>query len=333
MADQERLEAVAGAPPARPRLGTYVEPRQTPNALKEALEQASLADELGYDSIWLSQLANMEDGPTLAASYCSVTERVGIGVALVVIYSRHPTSTVQMATTLDSLSNGRFRLGLSVGHDVTVNWMWGLRPGPPVTAMREYVSIVRQSVESGTADVTGDSFTARWVYHGPRRAGLPILIGAIGPKMLELAGELGDGVLLWLASPAYIRDFVVPHVALGRARAGLGMEGFEVQAGFYVCMTHRVDTARDYLRKTLAFYSRLPPYRRMLEATGLGQEFAERRISDATLMEISGIGSGDDIREAVERYRQAGCTLPVMAPFPDRERRVPLTDLLRALRP
>jgi len=317
----------------RRRLGTYVEPRTTSTTLWDALAQASLAEELGYDSIWISQLANAEDAPTLATSYCSVTERVGIGVALVVIYSRHPTSTVQMATTLDALSRGRFRLGLGVGHQVTVNWMWGLESGPPAAAMREYATIVRQSIRTGSADLEGESFTARWVYAGQRREGLPILIGAAGPKMLELAGELGDGVLLWMASPNYIREHVIPHVCRGRARAGLGMEGFEIQAGLYVCLTHCAATARDYLRKTLGFYSRLPAYRRMLDASGFAQELADKRISDATLKQISGIGTDDDILEVVQRYRDAGCTLPVIAPFPDRERRVPITDLLKAVHP
>ncbi len=316
----------------RPRLGTYVEPRTTATLLSEAVRQAALAEELGYESVWVSQLANSEDAPTVAAAYACATETIGIGVALVVIYARHPTSAVQMATTVDTLSNGRFRLGLGVGHELTVNWMWGLHPGPPTTAMREYVTIVRQSLREGVANVEGTSFTARWKFSSPRRANLPILIAAIGPKMLELAGELGDGVLLWMASPRYIRECVIPHVRRGRERVGLGMDGFEVQAGVYVSMTSRPEDARDYVRRTLAVYGNLPPYRRMLDASGFDRDLAERRISDATVNELSGIGTEDDVLRAIQRYREAGCTLPVIAPIPDFEDRLPVSTLLEAAR-
>lgn len=312
------------------RLATYVEPRAS--SMAEALDQARLAEELGYESIWISQLADAEDAPTLAAAYACVTARVGIGVALVVVHSRHPTSTVQMACTLDAVANGRFRLGLGAGHELTVGWMWGLEPAPPVTAMREYVTIVRQAVRAGEVNVEGSTFTARWRYSSPRRPDLPILIGAMGPRMLELAGELGDGVLLWMASPTYIRERVIPHVRRGRERAGLGMDGFEVQAGLYVSITACPDQARDYVRRLLAGYSRIPPYRRMLDASGFARELADRRISAATIDELAGFGTEDDVRRAVERYREAGCTLPVIAPLPDHDGRVPISAMLEAAR-
>jgi len=312
------------------RLATYVEPRAS--SMTEALDQARLAEDLGYDSVWISQLANAEDAPTLAAAYACVTRSVGIGVALVVIHSRHPTSTVQMAATLDALSNGRFRLGLGVGHELTVSWMWGLQPGAPATAMREYVAIVRDSLRDGEANVEGTCFTARWKYGSPRRADLPILVGAMGPRMLELAGEVADGVLLWMQSPTFIRECVIPHVRRGRERAGLGMEGFEIQAGLYAGLTACPDKGRDYVRRLVATYSRIPPYRRMLEASGFAQELADRRISDATIDELAGFGTEDDVRRAVQRYRDAGCTLPVIAPLPDFDGRVPISRMLEAAR-
>jgi F420-dependent oxidoreductase-like protein len=323
----------ASAGSQKPRLATYVEPRTTATLLSEAVQQAKLAEELGYESIWVSQLANAEDAPTIATAYACATERVGIGVALVVIYARHPTSTVQMATTVDTLSNGRFRLGLGVGHELTVNWMWGLEPGPPTAAMREYVTIVRQTIREGEANVEGSSFTARWKFGSPRRADLPILIAAMGPRMLELAGELGDGVLLWMAPPRYIRECVMPHVRRGREKAGLGMEGFEIQAGLYVSLTSSPDQGRDYVRRMLSVYSRLPPYRRMLDAGGFAQDLAEKRIRDATVDELCGIGTEEDVRRAIERYREAGCTLPVIAPIPDFDNRVPISTMLEAVRP
>jgi len=107
------------------------------SSLAPAIERAKVAEHLGYDSIWASQLPPARDTPLVLASYAAATSRIGLGTAVMPIYTRHPTAMAQMALTLDEISGGRFRLGIGVSHQVTVESMWGLRLVHPVEAMRE----------------------------------------------------------------------------------------------------------------------------------------------------------------------------------------------------
>jgi len=143
--------------------------------------------------------------------------------------------------------------------------------GRPARAMREYVAIVRESLATGRAQFEGEHFTARWRYTAARRADVPIYLAALGPRMLELAGEVADGVIPWLTPPRYVAEHVLPAVARGRARAGRDLAGFEVVLPIPVCLTDDAGGARDVFRRTtLDFYARLPPYRRVFLASGLG---------------------------------------------------------------
>src|SRR5437588_5321163 len=189
-------------------------------SLPSSVERARVAEGFGYDSIWSSQLPPARDTSLVLAAYACATSSIGLGTAVLPIYARHPAAMGQMAATLDELSGGRFRLGIGVSHKVTVEGMWGLRLDRPVDAMREYVAIVRGLLAEGSASVEGEHFTARAAYGAPRRAGLPILVAALNPRMLELAGEVADGVALWMCSPGYIEREVIPRLCAGRERAG-----------------------------------------------------------------------------------------------------------------
>src|SRR4029077_15668986 len=126
------------------------------------------------------------------------------GTGVLPIYTRHPTAMVQMASTLDELTGGRFVLAIGIRQKVTVESMWGLKIQHPVDAMREYLTIVRAGIRDGSGGIDGEHFSAHWAYSAPRRADLPIMISALHPRMLELAGELADGVVLGWRSPAYV---------------------------------------------------------------------------------------------------------------------------------
>ena len=193
--------------------------------------------------------------------------------------------------------------------------MWGLRLENPVQAMREYVDIVRAALRDGASSIEGEQFTARWAYSAPRRAGLPILLSALNPRMLELAGEVADGVVLWMCSPAYVKEQVVPRVTAGRRIAGKPLEGFEIVAAVPACLTSDRPAALDVFRQTVARYAGLPYYRKMMDASGFKEELEEGRISEPMLDSLAGIGDERNVREAIARYREAGVTLPGVGPF------------------
>ncbi len=283
--------------------------------LETSVARAQAAERLGFESVWASQLPDARDAALVLAAYAHATEHVGLGTAVLPIYTRHPTAMAQMAATLDELSGGRFILGIGISHKVTVEGMWGLRLQGPVDAMREYLEIVRTSIRDGSCAIEGEHFTARWAYSGPRRPDLPIMISALNPRMLELAGERSDGVVLYMCSPSYIRDHVIPAVTAGRNKAGKSLEGFEIVAAVPVCLTTDRGAALDVFRQTVERYANLPYYRKMMDASGFSSALETGAISEAILDELAGIGDENQVRDAIRRYREAGATLPGAGPF------------------
>lgn len=283
--------------------------------LDESVARAQTAERLGFESVWTSQLPDARDASLVLAAYARATGRVGLGTGVIPIYTRHPTAMAQMAATLDELSGGRFILGIGISHKVTVESMWGLHLDNPVDAMREYLDIVRSSLRDGSAAAEGKHFTARWAYSAPRRADMRVMISALHPRMLELAGEQADGVVLWMCSPSYVRDRVIPRVAAGRAKAGKTMKGFEVVAAVPVSLTSDRAGAQAAFRQVVERYSNLPYYRRMMDASGFESELESGSISDRMLDELGGLGDESQVRDVVSRYRDAGVTLPCVNAF------------------
>jgi F420-dependent oxidoreductase-like protein len=309
-----------------PGIGAFI---SAGRSLDSALDRVRLADELGFESAFTTHIAG-RDSLSLLMAYASVTERVRLGTGVVPIFSRTPASMAQSAATIDEFSGGRMVLGIGVSHEITVENWYGAKIEKPVTQMREYASILR-AIFRGEAPPEGDFFTTRFQFMGyAARPDLPIYIAALSPNMLRLAGEIGDGVMLWLCNPDYIRDVVVPSVSEGRERAGKSLEGFDIVPAVTVALTNDVKAARATMRQELVTYASLPFYRAMLERSGFGEDLgafdegmqagdterAKAGLSDGLLESLAGLGSADDVRGAVERYRQAGATSPSIGGLP-----------------
>src|SRR5205807_3977388 len=138
--------------------------------LHESVLRAEMAERMGFRSVWTTQMPDARDASLVLAAYAHATQRIRLGTGVLPIYTRHPTAMAQMAASLDELSGGRFILGIGVSHKVTVEGMWGLQLEHPADAMREYLSIVRNSLADGSASADGKFFTARWSYSAPRRS-------------------------------------------------------------------------------------------------------------------------------------------------------------------
>ncbi len=188
-------------------------------SLERALERVKLADSLGFESVFTTHIAGAES-LTMLTAFATVSERVRLGTGVVPIYTRTPATMAQTAATIDALSGGRFTLGLGVSHRPVVEGWHGQTIDRPASEMREYVSIVR-AILQGESPPEGEKWRTSFALSGlPPRPELPIFIAALSPRMLRLAGEIADGVILWLCNPDYIRDVVVPEVSAGRERAG-----------------------------------------------------------------------------------------------------------------
>src|SRR4051812_14277137 len=196
-------------------------------SLDAAVQRVRLAEELGYEACYVTHIAGRES-LTLITIYASATERIRVGTGVVPIYTRTPATMAQTAATIDELSQGRMNLGLGVSHRPVVERWHGQTIDRPVAEMREYVTIVR-AILRGEEPPQGERWRTGFRLAGlDPRPELPIYVAALSPAMLRLAGEIADGVILWLCNPNYIREVVVPEVRAGRERAGKPAEGFDI---------------------------------------------------------------------------------------------------------
>jgi len=241
--------------------------------LAAGVDLARRAEAFGYDSVWVTHGSGRDSFLVLAA-YGAATTRVGLGNGVVPIYPRHPIAMAQAALTLSELTGGRFRLGIGVSHKASMETSLGLTLREPLAVTREYVGVLRGAL-GGTAAFEGRHYKVNWSLAIPERPPAPpIYLAALSRKMLELAGEIADGAVLWLCSPDYVRDVAVPALQRGRARAGKTLAGFEIVAAVPLAISDDAPGALAAFRGELARYLTLPFYRAMLEASGLGKELA-----------------------------------------------------------
>jgi alkanesulfonate monooxygenase SsuD/methylene tetrahydromethanopterin reductase-like flavin-dependent oxidoreductase (luciferase family) len=312
-------------------IGTFI---SVGRSLEKALERVRRADQLGFDSVYTTHTAG-RDSLSVLMAYASVSERVKLGSGVMPIFSRTPVATAQAAATIDEFSGGRMVLGIGVSHQVTVENWFDSKIEKPVSQMREYAGAVRALLRREPAP-DGKYFNTNFAFMGYEpRPDIPICIAGLSPNMLRLAGEIGDGVVLWLCGPAYIRDTVIPAVAEGRRRAGRGREGseldgFDVIAAVPSALTDDRAAAYDTMRRDLITYASLPFYRAMLERSGFADEIAAfdagmkssdpdralAGLSDRMLGELFAIGAADDVKAGVQRYLDAGATTAGVAAVP-----------------
>jgi alkanesulfonate monooxygenase SsuD/methylene tetrahydromethanopterin reductase-like flavin-dependent oxidoreductase (luciferase family) len=195
--------------------------------LAAAGDLARRADAAGYESVWVTHGVG-RDGLQVLSAYAHAAPRVGLGTGVLPIYPRHPVLLAQEALTLQEVSGGRLRLGIGVSHRPVMEGALGLEMGKPLEVAREYVAVLRQAL-TGRVQHTGPRYQVTWQSGVPRLpAPPPIYLAGLGTAMLELAGEIADGAVLWLCAPAYVREHALPAIRRGRERAGKPLDGFEI---------------------------------------------------------------------------------------------------------
>ncbi len=317
------------------------------------------ADRLGYACAWVAE-AYGSDAPTVLSWVGARTSRIDIGAAVMQIPARSPAMTSMTAATLDTLSGGRFRLGLGVsGPQVSEGWH-GVRFADPLGRTREYVDIVRMALARQTVAYAGEHFTLplpdgpgkalRLTVH-PVRPDVPVYLAAVGPKNLELAGEIADGWLAIFFSPEHSTD-LLEAVRTGARRAGKGtaedpLAGFDVVPTVPVVVDEDVERAARAVAPYAALYvggmgSREQNFYHRL-ACRMGFEEDARRIQDLYLAgqprdaaaavpfefidATSLIGSPERIASRIGRYADVGVTMLTVSSFAER-----LEDRLDMLR-
>src|SRR5438128_7083370 len=234
-----------------PRLGASL---PLPPDLEMCRRVAEHAEILGYESLWIADTGAGPDAFVVAALAAGVTRRVRLGTAVVPIYTRSLSVHAAGAGSVAQLAPGRFILGLGISSETIVDVWGGVPFRRPFTRMRETVAALRQMLAGERVTFEGKTVRARnFRLVSPPPEPVPIFIAALMPPMLELAGEIADGVILNFM-PVDAVPRMLAHVRAGAGRAGRDPAALEVVARFQTVVTDDVRTARDAIRQMMGPY-------------------------------------------------------------------------------
>jgi F420-dependent oxidoreductase-like protein len=228
-------------------------------------DEARAAARDGFASYWLSQI-NGPDALTALAVVGAETPGIELGTAIIPTYPRHPIALAMQALTVQAATGGRLVLGIGPSHRVAVEGAWGLSYTKPLAHTREYVAVLRDLLQGKAVSFAGEQLVARGQLAIDAEA-CPVLLAALGPRMLELAGTAADGTVTWMAGARTLRDHIVPAVVAAAQKAGRGRP--RVVAGLPICVTDDAAGARAHAAEKLGVYGTLPAYRAMLEREGV----------------------------------------------------------------
>ncbi len=222
--------------------------------LPEYVSMAQTAEAAGFDQFWVSNDLFLRSAPVILSAVAQATTRIQIGTGILNPYTIDPAEIAMMAATLDELSGNRFNLGMAAGAGDFLNWI-GLEQRKPLAAMRESIIAIRALLSGEHAEIDGT------VLHWNREAYLrfeaprvtPIYVGAMGPKMLKLAGELADGVLPLLFPPEHYFG-VRPLVDEGVALRDASLPELDFAVCIWVSLSDDVEAARRVLAQKIAYY-------------------------------------------------------------------------------
>jgi F420-dependent oxidoreductase-like protein len=273
------------------------------NLVDDVIDQVRRAHELGVAQIWLPQQQNY-DAISLAALVGAAVPGVRVGTFVVPINPRHPLLISALAQTAQAAVHGNFSLGLGLGARAIERQTFGTDWSNVITRLREYLTVLRSVFDTGAVDFHGSEISASpsWPVDVAGGTPIPIYVAAMGPKALQVTGELADGTLPYLAGPRTIGDFIVPTVANAAAEAGRPAP--RVIAAVPVLLSDDVEAARAITGEHLSFYEAIPSYRNVIAREGVDD-----------VAELAAIGSEDAALRQLRRYLDAGATDVVVSPI------------------
>jgi F420-dependent oxidoreductase-like protein len=261
-------------------------------------EDARWADDAGLASVWVPQIPDEFDALTAAALVGTTTARIEIGTAVVPIQPSHPIALARQTLSVQAVCEGRLALGLGVSHHWIIDEMLGLPYGRPVDTMRAYLDVLDEALAGpGPVDVENERFRIHNPLDITDLAPTSVLVAALGPRMLQLAGERTGGTILWMADEKAIASHVVPQIT--RAAEIAGRPTPRVVAGVPVCLCRNdeVETAVDRANRILAEAEISPNYQRLLD-TG-----DARNVGD-----ILAAGDETAVEKRLRAFGEAGAT-------------------------
>lgn len=230
------------------------------------LKNAQRIEALGFDSLWMATVYNY-DALTALSAFGAVTERIELGTCVVATHPRHPYAMAQQALTASAATQGRFTLGIGLSHKYVIEHEMGLSYERPAAHMREYLEVLVPLLRAGKVNYQGERFSTNASLQVPEAAQVPVLVAALGPAMLKLAGSRAEGTTLWLTGPKTIGTHSVP--VLHQAAAAAGRPEPRVVAGMPVLLTNDPQQGRSMIDQALKLYKNIPSYRAMMDREGV----------------------------------------------------------------
>lgn len=277
------------------RIGVMLGADQHARSVDDMVDVAQRVEAAGLDHVWMANIRSL-DAITTMTIVGRETQRIGVGTAVTPTYPRHPVAMAQQALTAALATNGRFTLGIGLSHQIVIENMYGLSYAKPANHMREYLDVLMPLLRGETVTYTGAHYNVRDIAIDiPGGTRLPVVVAALGPVMLKLAGTLTDGTNTWMVGPKTMANHIVKR--LGAAASAAGKPNPLVVGGFPVVVTRNAAAVKAALAEPLAIYGQLPSYRAMLDREGLSAP-----------TELAIVGDEAEVARQIERVRDAGVT-------------------------
>jgi 5,10-methylenetetrahydromethanopterin reductase len=284
------------------RIGLFFDEPVPPLQMVDRIVQA---EQDGFDSYWMSHIFTF-DALTVLALAGARTSRIELGTSVVPVYGRHPFALAQQALTTQAATGGRLALGIGLSHHVVIENMWGMSYEKPAAYMREYLSVLGPLLREGRVGYNGERFRVNAGLQVPGATPPALLIAALAPVMLRMAGELTDGTVTWMAGIKAIETHIVPKI--NKAAKEAGRPPPRVCVGLPIAVTNDPAAAREVAAAAFQIYGQLPNYQRVLKRGGA------KSPADVAL-----VGDEADVERQMRALASAGATdfLAVIFPVGD----------------
>jgi len=299
------------------RIGMSLTESQTPQALSLLRDQLLMAVDDGFSSAWMANIFGLDALTALAVAGSGIAG-IEIGTAVVPTYPRHPAVLAQQALTTALALDSRLILGIGLSHKIVIEDMYGYSFGAPAAHMSEYLSILLPLLDGQPVAFEGKTMRASIGLSVPRTGPVPVMLAAMGPQMLRLAGERTAGTILWMTGPATVRDYIAPTI--NAAAEQTGKPAPRIMCILPVCVTDDPDGARARAAKIFEIYGQLPSYRAMLDREG-AQGPADVAI----------VGTEDQVAGQIKALADCGVTDFVAGEYAQGSERLRTRALLKSM--
>ncbi|HEY9035727.1 MAG TPA: LLM class F420-dependent oxidoreductase [Pseudomonadales bacterium] len=262
--------------------------------IDQYIAEVQQAEAMGFEQAWMGQVFST-DAIGMMTLLGRETKTIHLGTAVTPIYPRHPTALALQALTASAASDGRFDLGIGVSHQLVMEDMFGLSYERPAARTEEYLRVLMPLLRGEQCDFDGNDYRVHAKMTVPGAHAVPVLVAALGERMLRIAGTLADGTSTWMTGPNTLAHHIIPTIT--QAARDAGRPAPRIVASFPIVLTDDTSTVREVLTKKIGVYGYLPSYKAMLEREGTDNP-----------VDIAMVGNEAALLERLDHLRDIGVT-------------------------